>query len=100
MKRALMLLLCLALLAGLSGCLCRQTCTDGCGMPGTCASSPETCAACGDDFAACGCGLGARLFDRDPGFRPGPPSAAVTYPYYTVRGPRDFLASDPRSIGP
>ena len=31
---------------------------------------------------------------------PGPPAGAVTYPYYTVRGPRDFLARNPASIGP
>jgi hypothetical protein len=24
----------------------------------------------------------------------------VTYPYYTNRGPRDFLAENPRGIGP
>jgi hypothetical protein len=30
----------------------------------------------------------------------GPPSAHVTYPYYTTRGPRDFLADNPMSIGP
>jgi hypothetical protein len=30
----------------------------------------------------------------------GPPTGAVTYPYYTTRGPRDFLARNPRSIGP
>ena len=29
----------------------------------------------------------------------GPPSAAVAYPYYTVRGPRDFLMNNPPSIG-
>ncbi len=28
-----------------------------------------------------------------------PPVGTVTYPYYTVRGPRDFLADDPPSIG-
>lgn len=31
---------------------------------------------------------------------PGPSAANVSYPYYTTRGPRDFLASDPRGIGP
>ena len=31
---------------------------------------------------------------------PGPPSAQVTYPYYTTRGPRDFLNPNPWSIGP
>jgi len=29
----------------------------------------------------------------------GPPTAAVGYPYYTVRGPRDFLIDNPPSIG-
>ena len=32
-------------------------------------------------------------------FTPGPPSAQVGYPYYTVRGPRDFLVDNPPSIG-
>ena len=30
----------------------------------------------------------------------GPPTAAVTYPYYTTRGPRDFLLDQPQTIGP
>jgi hypothetical protein len=29
----------------------------------------------------------------------GPPSAQVAYPYYTTRGPRDFLMDNPPSIG-
>ena len=29
----------------------------------------------------------------------GPPTAQVAYPYYTVRGPRDFLVDNPPSIG-
>ncbi len=29
----------------------------------------------------------------------GPPSGAVAYPYYTHRGPRDFLLDNPPSIG-
>src|SRR5262245_3716594 len=29
----------------------------------------------------------------------GPPTAAVAYPYYTTRGPRDFLMDNPPSIG-
>ncbi len=33
-------------------------------------------------------------------FAAGPPTGGVTYPYYTTRGPRDFLARNPRSIGP
>ena len=31
---------------------------------------------------------------------PGPPTAAITYPYYTVRGPRDFFQKYPTPIGP
>lgn len=31
---------------------------------------------------------------------PGGYSATVTYPYYTLHGPRDFLAKNPRGIGP
>jgi hypothetical protein len=30
---------------------------------------------------------------------PGPPTGTYAYPYYTLRGPRDFLADDPPSIG-
>lgn len=30
----------------------------------------------------------------------GPPTGAVGYPYYTTRGPRDFLAKCPPPIGP
>ena len=30
---------------------------------------------------------------------PGPPTAAVSYPYYTVRGPRDYFLDDPPTIG-
>lgn len=33
-------------------------------------------------------------------FQAGAPSAQVAYPYYTHRGPRDFLLSNPPSIGP
>lgn len=30
----------------------------------------------------------------------GPETGSVMYPYYTLRGPRDFLMSNPPSIGP
>jgi hypothetical protein len=38
--------------------------------------------------------------DNYGNFNPGPPVGQVTYPYYTTRGPRDFLARNPNSIGP
>lgn len=31
---------------------------------------------------------------------PGPPTPTYGYPYYTIRGPRDFLVDNPPSIGP
>jgi hypothetical protein len=36
----------------------------------------------------------------DPGTVSGPPAAQVAYPYYTVRGPRDFLLDNPPPLGP
>ena len=32
-------------------------------------------------------------------FTAGPPSAQTAYPYYSVRGPRDFLLNNPPTIG-
>lgn len=100
------------------------------GSCGHCADCPETCRtcdmdACGADGTACadgyvgagadgcdpgcaggcvgacggGCGLGSRLCG-DRYFNPGPPTAQVTYPYYTVRGPRDYFLKSPRPLGP
>jgi len=98
--------------AGLAGC---ASSTSQCGpgyMVGTCADAPETCAGC---TAGCGTCADPAGVVYDPGacrgrclgdrrwrapFTPGPPAGAITYPYYTTRGPRDFLASNPRSIGP
>ena len=30
----------------------------------------------------------------------GPAAGAVTYPYYTTRGPRDYFDKNPESVGP
>jgi hypothetical protein len=35
-----------------------------------------------------------------PPYNAGPPTPAVTYPYYTTRGPRDFLLDNPPPLGP
>lgn len=32
-------------------------------------------------------------------FTPGPPTGQVAYPYYSVRGPRDFFVDNPPTIG-
>ena len=68
------------------------------------------CSACGGN----GCGLCRRVAGRvasgfcphgggypaNYNFNPSPPSGQVAYPYYTVKGPRDFLQNNPSSIGP
>jgi len=67
---------------------------------------------CGQGCGIRGCGLGGRLCDRcrhpyggaiphTPTFQghAGPPSPQYANPYYTVRGPRDFLTDNPPSIG-
>lgn len=38
--------------------------------------------------------------DGGAGGYAGPSGAAVAYPYYTTRAPRDFLDPNPRGIGP
>ena len=76
MKRVFFLFIAVVLVVGMSGCKCCNP-SGGCGIP-------------------CGGGGGAAM----AGGPAGPPTGAVTYPYYTNRGPRDFLADDPPSIGP
>jgi len=110
MKRTLFVMMALVVAVGISGCAS----TGGTGVPGlirgSCARAPEMCAPCDAccDPGCCGgllsrCSLG-RL--RDPGHgtpvvtQPGPPMGQVAYPYYTTRGPRDFLLDNPPSIGP
>lgn len=34
-----------------------------------------------------------------PTYAQGPPTATYAYPYYTTRGPRDFLVDNPPTIG-
>jgi hypothetical protein len=83
------LLLAILLLPSLVGCQHHNLARRGCGIPG--------CDRCGG-FAQ---SVPPRL---PPGYEQqvlpaGPPTAAVAYPYYTVRGPRDFLLNNPPSIG-
>jgi hypothetical protein len=79
MKRSLLILAAIIAIST-SGCLRRQcnSCNGGGG----------------------GGGLQGRIQPQGPEFnQPGPPTAAVAYPYYTVRGPRDFFIDDPPTIG-
>lgn len=102
MRHALSVLFAVVILAGVSGCLHDQVvsndgdpCVQACGRTGRC-------------WPPCGAfGHGGRLGrDRNlgqagPAMGPQqPPVAAITYPYYTLRGPRDFLERNPTPIGP
>lgn len=111
MKRALLAGMLLVLVGSGSGCClvdrmfhCRGCCgTTGCN--GACAGTADCApAGCGPFH---GRGIGCALFARgrrcdgacpDAGVPSGPPTAHVTYPYYTIRGPRDFLACDPGGL--
>jgi hypothetical protein len=123
MKRAIYLILAVMLLTSTTGCLSRYTRgPQSCAAEG-CQQGPENCASCGCDGNGCqdpsqcadqgdpsdnGPGHCCRLFHRrgdngdggDEGFNPGPTAGTIAYPYYTTRGPRDFLARNPQSIGP
>jgi len=113
MRSVFFVLLAVVSLAALSGCVHDRMCCSSsgqnmtCALPGSCANCPETCQTCCAD--PCNVFAGCRIWDGygpyDPraaqqAINPGPPTGAVTYPYYTIRGPRDFLARDYRSIGP
>jgi hypothetical protein len=91
--------------------------SDGCAA-GACDPSQASCGgsaqpSCGDPGEDCGdpakkhrcllaglCRQKCRAPCEQPAVDSGPPAGAITYPYYTVRGPRDFLAKSPTPIGP
>lgn len=61
-----------------------------------CGDRPGILGGCGVRGCA---GIGVPSTQADA-FTAGPAMGAVSYPYYTVRGPRDFLATNPTPIGP
>ncbi len=109
MKRAIYSVLTVVILVGLTGCVTQHGRRPIACMGGSCAQAPENCQSCdpGDNCDDPGRPVRCR-FCRDrgcercrgEGFTPGPPAGTITYPYYTTRGPRDFLANNPPSIGP
>jgi hypothetical protein len=130
MRRMLIAPLMVALLAVVAGCCgtgqcmhnaCRNWCkfkeaVFNCPLHrhGACCGAicdcPPGCPICAGNKCDCceqGCGSGCACL-RHTGyagpavetFAPGPTTGAVTYPYYTTRGPRDFLAANPPGIGP
>lgn len=90
MKRAFLVLLGTVLLTGMTACAKNRGVVSG-----NCNNAPETCRSVG---ACPGGGGGGRGYTGPSD--PVPPNGSVTYPYYTLHGPRDFLSSNPRSIGP
>lgn len=113
MKRPIFSVMTLVVLAALAGCATErgrhplfsshggcatgeQTCqtSEGCcGDPAQCAADPEhACRFCKERLCR------ARCQEAPPAA--GPAAGAITYPYYTIRGPRDYLAKKPLSIGP
>lgn len=56
------------------------------------------CRPCGGPRCGGRCPYGSA--SGGPMYDSGPPSGAVAYPYYSNRGPRDFLVDNPPSIGP
>ena len=101
MKRTLLAALIATVVTSASGCClidrlfqCRPCCgspapygcTDGCGGGGC---GDGGCDSCGGGYPA-----GPEIIDS------GPPVGQTTYPYYTTRGPRDYLTRSPRDIGP
>jgi hypothetical protein len=96
MKRTIFVLLSAMALAVTTGCLHRQARHGGCASEGCavegCAVEPS-CAAVAPAQPQC------EQACEDP--QPAPPQVGtVAYPYYNLRGPRDFLDRNPRSIGP
>jgi len=91
MKRALMLLAVVATLLGVTGCEHhRHTVRHGCGNP--------YCDRCGDGMAGTHVPRLPHGYAEEEG-PAGPATAQYAYPYYTIRGPRDFLVNEPSSIG-
>ena len=98
MKRGLPSLVFIALsLIGSTGCLHRHA-----GQCNTC-NGPIGCRPCPVAWQRGGTDYGAHLshsqYRQDNQTGSGVASATVGYPYYTVRGPRDFLANNPPTIG-
>ncbi len=98
MKRGLPSLVLLALsILGSTGCLHRHA--NHCN---TC-NGPIGCRPCKIGWQRGGTDYGAHLshsdYRHDNQVGSGVPGPTVGYPYYTSRGPRDFLVDNPPSIG-
>lgn len=105
MKRLVLVAALASVLTSTSGCclLDRIFCCRSAGCPtGSCGGNG--CASCGRGGYAGGPsmppGCDVATAESNAMYAGGPATGGVAYPYYTTRGPRDFLASNPGSIGP
>ena len=107
MKQTLFAALAVIVLAGMAGCRGPQAQ----GLVDSCGACTDECDGCeSGEIEACGdpaCVDPACIAGRGPLRRhcgsagpAGPPTGTITYPYYTLRGPRSFFAQNPRAIGP
>lgn len=71
-------------------------CNGGCGD--NCRCGP--CARIAGCIASGGCNPHSGGYPEWYNFNPGPQGGQVAYPYYTTRGPRDFLMCNPQPLGP
>ena len=95
MKRGLFVLLALVAIGVVTGCAQYPTACDG-GDPGI-----QNCGRFAHCWPPCGAFPGGHGRAAPAAQPQQPPVAAVTYPYYTLRGPRDFLQTVPSPcIGP
>ena len=101
MKRTMFSLLAVVILVGLTGCVARHGRLPWACTGDSCVQTSEDCDECVDPGRCRACrGHGCGRCRGEEAINPGPSTGTVTYPYYTTRGPRDFLADNPPSIGP
>ena len=79
-------------------CPGQNNCRSGYGYGYGC--GPNGCGPGGCGPGGCGPGGYGGCGDQNYNFNSGPPVGQTAYPYYTTRGPRDFLMCNPPSIGP
>jgi hypothetical protein len=87
-------------------CMCQSSV----GPCSQCKQPGPQCPMCGHGYCCACCGPPApgspccpccgASGDQNYNFNPGPPTGQTAYPYYTLRGPRDYLLGNPPSIGP
>lgn len=111
MRKFALVLAAAVMMAGAAGCAVHRPKShcgvDGCGSGCNGACNGACDGDCDDGHVNCKpalfhgsqCRYG-ECGPNDPGDPAGPPTGAVTYPYYTTRGPRDFLANNPPGVGP